>query len=117
MRFETQHVVVTGAARGIGRAVAERLASEGARLTLLDRDAAGVEEVATRLDADAAIADIRNADTVRRAAPDGYTLLFHASLFVLGTYVVASCPSDPQADFRPIAQAGDAPPAPPVRST
>ena len=67
MRFETQHVVVTGAARGIGRAVAERLASEGARLTLLDRDAAGVEEVATRLDADAAIADIRNADTVRRA--------------------------------------------------
>ena len=37
-RFEGKHVAVTGAARGIGRAIAERLASEGARLTLLDRD-------------------------------------------------------------------------------
>ena len=48
-------------------------------------------------------------DTVRRAEPDGYTLLFNASLFVLGKHVVASCPYDPQADFRPIAQAGEAP--------
>jgi NAD(P)-dependent dehydrogenase (short-subunit alcohol dehydrogenase family) len=37
-RFEGKHVAVTGAARGIGLAIAERLASEGARLTLLDRD-------------------------------------------------------------------------------
>jgi len=36
-RFEGKHVAVTGAARGIGLAIAERLASEGARLTLLDR--------------------------------------------------------------------------------
>ena len=39
-RFEGKHVAVTGAARGIGLAIAERLASEGARLTLLDRDEA-----------------------------------------------------------------------------
>jgi NAD(P)-dependent dehydrogenase (short-subunit alcohol dehydrogenase family) len=37
-RFEGRHVAVTGAARGIGLAIAERLASEGARLTLIDRD-------------------------------------------------------------------------------
>jgi NAD(P)-dependent dehydrogenase (short-subunit alcohol dehydrogenase family) len=37
-RFEGKHVAVTGAARGIGLAIAERLSSEGARLTLLDRD-------------------------------------------------------------------------------
>ena len=37
-RFAGKHVAVTGAARGIGLAIAERLASEGARLTLLDRD-------------------------------------------------------------------------------
>ncbi len=48
-------------------------------------------------------------DTVRRADPDGYTLLFNASLFVLGKYVVAACPYDPQTDFRAIAQAGEAP--------
>jgi tripartite-type tricarboxylate transporter receptor subunit TctC len=48
-------------------------------------------------------------DTVRRADPDGYTLLFNASLFVLGKTVVPTCPYDPQIDFRPIAQAGEAP--------
>ncbi len=48
-------------------------------------------------------------DTVRRADPDGYTLLFNASLFALGKYIFAACPYDPQTDFRPIAQAGEAP--------
>src|SRR5207244_4000261 len=48
-------------------------------------------------------------DNVRRADADGYTLLFNASLFVLGKTVVPTCPYDPQADFRPIAQAGEAP--------
>src|SRR5437764_6677977 len=52
---------------------------------------------------------VTGSDTVRRADPDGYTLLFNASLFVLGKYIVASCPYDPQIDFRPIAHAGDAP--------
>ncbi len=48
-------------------------------------------------------------DAVRRADPDGYTLLFNASLFVLGKTILPSCPYDPQTDFRPIAQAGEAP--------
>lgn len=48
-------------------------------------------------------------DQVRRADADGYTLLFNASLFVLGKTVVPSCPYDPVTDFRPIAQAGEAP--------
>jgi len=52
---------------------------------------------------------VTGSDTVRRADPDGYTILFNASLFVLGKYIVASCPYDPQTDFRPIAQAGEAP--------
>ena len=45
-RHQDQHVVVTGAGTGIGRAVAERLWAEGARLTLLARDAARLEETA-----------------------------------------------------------------------
>lgn len=40
-------VVITGAASGIGRATAERLAGEGARLVLADRDDSG--ELARRL--------------------------------------------------------------------
>ena len=45
-RFEDRAAIVTGAASGIGRATAERLASEGARVALLDVQAEGMEEVA-----------------------------------------------------------------------
>jgi len=48
-------------------------------------------------------------DTIKRADPDGYSLLFNASLFVLGKAVVPTCPYDPVTDFRAIAQAGEAP--------
>ena len=37
MRQKDQHVIVTGAGTGIGRAIALRMASEGARLSLLAR--------------------------------------------------------------------------------
>lgn len=45
-RFEGKHVLVTGASRGIGRAIALRLGAEGARLTLLARCREGLEETA-----------------------------------------------------------------------
>jgi NAD(P)-dependent dehydrogenase (short-subunit alcohol dehydrogenase family) len=44
-----RHVVVTGAGTGIGRAIAERLARDGARLTLLARDRSRLEATAGRL--------------------------------------------------------------------
>ncbi|OEO31824.1 short-chain dehydrogenase [Devosia insulae DS-56] len=44
-----QRVLVTGAAKGIGRAVAEAFAAEGAKLVLMDVDAAGLDAVATAL--------------------------------------------------------------------
>ena len=46
---------------------------------------------------------------VQRAAPDGYTLLFHASTHNVARQVMRNVPYDPVADFTPIALAGSAP--------
>ena len=45
-RFADRVVLLTGAASGIGRATAERLASEGASLAITDVNAEGLEETA-----------------------------------------------------------------------
>ncbi|MGU7770275.1 SDR family NAD(P)-dependent oxidoreductase [Burkholderia sp. MR1-5-21] len=47
------HAVVTGAGRGIGAAIAARLAAEGATLTLMGRQAAALEAMAATLPASA----------------------------------------------------------------
>ena len=48
-RFTGQHVLVTGAASGIGRATAVRFAAEGASVGLSDIDVAGVERAAAEI--------------------------------------------------------------------
>ena len=49
MKFENKVAIVTGAASGIGRAVALRLAQEGASIALVDSNATGLAEVAQSL--------------------------------------------------------------------
>jgi tripartite-type tricarboxylate transporter receptor subunit TctC len=46
---------------------------------------------------------------VQRAAPDGYTVLFHASTHNVARLVLKSAPYDPLKDFTPIALTGTAP--------
>ena len=49
MRFQGRAAIVTGAARGIGRAIADRLASEGARVLIADIDEQAANEAAAEL--------------------------------------------------------------------
>ena len=60
---------VTGAGRGIGLAISQRLLTDGARVLMVDRDAAAVEGAAKRLgtDARALVADVTRTADVERA--------------------------------------------------
>jgi len=51
MRFENQVAIVTGAGRGIGRAIALRLASEGARVAGVSRTEANAKKTAEEINA------------------------------------------------------------------
>jgi NAD(P)-dependent dehydrogenase (short-subunit alcohol dehydrogenase family) len=67
--LDGKRALVTGAARGIGRATAERLATEGARVALVDVDASALADAAagTGDRALALRADVRDEDAVRDA--------------------------------------------------
>ena len=65
-RLAGRHVVVTGGGKGIGKAIAERLAAEGATLTLLARDLERLREVADAIGAGAAACDVRDRASGRR---------------------------------------------------
>jgi len=57
MRLDKKTAVITGAAQGIGKAVAERLAAEGARVFLSDINEAKLKETALALDMPYMVAD------------------------------------------------------------
>lgn len=59
--------LVTGAASGIGAAVAERLCAEGVRLLAFDRDAAALEALAARTGAHALAGDVTRQEQVEQA--------------------------------------------------
>ena len=61
-------VLITGAAGGIGSALARAFAAQGARLMLLDRPDTALPNLSAELDATAAVCDLGNATQVARIA-------------------------------------------------
>jgi 3-oxoacyl-[acyl-carrier protein] reductase len=68
MRFEDQVAIVTGAGRGIGRAIALRLASEGARVACVSRTQQNAQNVADEINAPRLAAKAYAVDVADHAA-------------------------------------------------
>ncbi|WP_448042593.1 SDR family oxidoreductase [Bradyrhizobium liaoningense] len=90
MRLQGRTAIITGAGSGIGRASAKLFAEEGARLALVDRDAAGLQET-LRLAGEATtyVGDVGNAAFAEAVVGDVVTR--HGRLDVLMTAAGFSC--------------------------
>ena len=89
-RFDGRVALVTGAAQGIGRAIATALVEAGASVHLADIDAAGVSATASEIGATAHVADLGSPQAAQALvreiveADDGLDLLVHAAGGVRG---------------------------------
>lgn len=82
-RFEGKVAIVTGAAGGIGRAIAERLAAEGARVALTDLNAEAAGRIAAALpDARGYGCDVSDEATVEATAARVVADLGHLDVVV-----------------------------------
>ena len=91
-----RHALVTGAARGIGAAIARRLAADGAHLTLLGRQREPLEALAAELPESARpqilVCDVTDAQTVARALPPSADLTGPVQILVNNAGQAASAP-------------------------
>jgi NAD(P)-dependent dehydrogenase (short-subunit alcohol dehydrogenase family) len=67
LRLSGRRIVITGAASGIGRAIAELFAREGAKVAALDLNLAGAEAVARAISGVAVAVDVTSEESVNRA--------------------------------------------------
>ncbi|MET0319677.1 MAG: SDR family oxidoreductase [Duganella sp.] len=83
-RFKNKTVLITGAASGMGLSATRRFLDEGARVTMLDIDAAALTQAAARFDQDRVLVHVGDtADRQTAAAAVKATLARFGSLDVL----------------------------------
>ena len=78
--LEGKTALVTGAASGIGRAVAVRLAAGGASVVVLDRDEAGAKQLAADIEGDFLVADLSDPSVIDTLDLDADILVNNAGI-------------------------------------
>ncbi len=99
MKFEGQVALVTGAARGIGEAIARLLAQEGAEVVVIDVDVQGAQQVAQEMvksgwKAKAIAADVSQREAVQQLVSEAVSafgkidiLVNNAGIIGRGTFI------------------------------
>src|SRR5215510_6188884 len=87
MKIQGQGALVTGASRGLGRALAEQLAARGARVALVARDAGPLRDVVAGIrarggDAHAVAGDIADKNAIHRIAGQAQGLVGEVAIAV-----------------------------------
>src|SRR6185295_12209421 len=89
--LEGRAALVTGAARGIGRAIAAAFAAQGAAVALADRDEAAVRAAATAVGGIAIAGDVSTADGAQRLVSDAVDALGALHVLVNNAGIGTSC--------------------------
>jgi 3-oxoacyl-[acyl-carrier protein] reductase/pyridoxal 4-dehydrogenase len=98
MKLQDRVAIVTGAAQGIGRAIAEKLRSEGAAVAAVDLNGEGIDAVARSLDGLAIQADISREEDAERMAAETLERFGKIDALVNAAAIVPFVPWD-EVDF------------------
>ena len=98
MKLEGRVAIVTGAAQGIGRAIAEKLAEEGAQVAAADLNGAGPQVAAEALGGLAISADISSEEDAERIAAETLARFGRIDVLVNAAAIVPFIPWD-EVDF------------------
>jgi NAD(P)-dependent dehydrogenase (short-subunit alcohol dehydrogenase family) len=87
-----RHALITGGGTGIGAATAEQIAAAGARVTVLGRRLAPLEELADRIAGGAAACDVTDHDSLRRVFEVARTAYGPIDILVVNAGIADSAP-------------------------
>jgi 3-hydroxybutyrate dehydrogenase len=90
--LEGRHALITGGGTGIGAAVAEQLAAEGARMTLIGRRLVPIEAIANRIGGAATQCDVTDPEQVDRAFEIARAAYGPVDILVVNAGIAESAP-------------------------
>jgi pyridoxal 4-dehydrogenase len=98
MKLEGRVAIVTGAAQGIGRAIADKLHAEGASVAVVDLNGDGARTVASQVDGLAIQADVSSEEDAARMAREALERYGKIDVLVNAAAIVPFVPWD-EVDF------------------